>query len=150
MNIFFIASAFFFHAAFAVQNEPSFFRKYADSPALSFYRDHNRFQTLDFAVKKKEKYCSCLGRLRLGIWKAIEKFQKISNESDPGLDLPQVQHCLQTAEALRKDGHPRWLVLTGLILDLGKILLFFGEPQWAMVRRYFSPRLPVFRENCRV
>ena len=42
-------------------------------------------------------------------------------------------HAFQTAEALRRDGHPRWLILTGLIHDLGKVLILFGEPQWAVV-----------------
>ena len=40
---------------------------------------------------------------------------------------------MQTAEAIRRDGHPRWFILTGLIHDLGKILCLFGEPQWAVV-----------------
>ena len=40
---------------------------------------------------------------------------------------------MQTAEAIRRDGQPRWFILTGLIHDLGKILCLFGEPQWAVV-----------------
>ena len=40
---------------------------------------------------------------------------------------------MQTSEAIRADGHPRWFILTGLIHDLGKILCLFGEPQWAVV-----------------
>ena len=46
---------------------------------------------------------------------------------------PEKQHLLQTAEAIRRDGHPRWFILTGLIHDLGKILCLWGEPQWAVV-----------------
>jgi inositol oxygenase len=45
----------------------------------------------------------------------------------------RAQHLLQTAEAIRRDGHPRWFILTGLIHDLGKILCLWGEPQWAVV-----------------
>ena len=30
-------------------------------------------------------------------------------------------------------GHPRWLILTRLIHDLGKVLMLFNEPQWAVV-----------------
>jgi inositol oxygenase len=53
------------------------------------------------------------------------------------LDEPQLQHLLQTAEAIRKD-YPNedWLHLTALIHDLGKVLLlpkFGGLPQWAVV-----------------
>jgi inositol oxygenase len=40
---------------------------------------------------------------------------------------------MQTAEAIRRDGRPRWFILTGLIHDLGKVLCLFGEPQWAVV-----------------
>src|SRR5256886_16534874 len=49
------------------------------------------------------------------------------------LPICQIEHLLQTAEAIRADGHPRWFILTGLIHDLGKILCLFGEPQWAVV-----------------
>ena len=38
----------------------------------------------------------------------------------------------KTAEAFRRDGHPDWLILTGFIHDLGKILTSYGEEQWAV------------------
>ncbi|KAJ0977448.1 hypothetical protein J5N97_012922 [Dioscorea zingiberensis] len=57
--------------------------------------------------------------------------------SDPDIDEPQIEHLLQTAEAIRKDYPDEdWLHLTGLIHDLGKVLLHpkFGQlPQWAVV-----------------
>ena len=40
---------------------------------------------------------------------------------------------MQTSEAIRRDGHPRWFVLTGFLHDLGKVLCLYGEPQWAVV-----------------
>jgi inositol oxygenase len=49
------------------------------------------------------------------------------------LILDQMQHLLQTSEAIRNDGHPDWMVLVGLIHDMGKVLCLFGEPQWAVV-----------------
>ena len=52
--------------------------------------------------------------------------------SDPDTRLSQIEHCLQTAEGIRQDGHPDWFVLAGLVHDLGKILCLFGEPQWAV------------------
>ena len=52
--------------------------------------------------------------------------------SDPDTSLSQIEHCLQTAEGIRQDGHPDWFVLAGLVHDLGKILCLFGEPQWAV------------------
>ncbi|HWY30248.1 MAG TPA: inositol oxygenase family protein, partial [Candidatus Acidoferrum sp.] len=47
--------------------------------------------------------------------------------------LDQFQHLLQTSEAIRADGHPDWMVLVGLVHDMGKVLCLFGEPQWAVV-----------------
>ena len=52
---------------------------------------------------------------------------------DPDTNLDQMQHLLQTSESIRADGHPEWMVLTGLVHDLGKVLCLFGEPQWAVV-----------------
>src|SRR5262249_2182468 len=69
----------------------------------------------------------------MGIWEALEYLNTLVDDSDPDLDLPQIEHALQTAEAIRRDGHPRWFVLTGLIHDLGKVLCLYGEPQWAVV-----------------
>ena len=43
-------------------------------------------------------------------------------ESDPDTELSQIEHLLQSAEAIRRDGKPRWMQLTGLIHDLGKLL----------------------------
>jgi inositol oxygenase len=40
---------------------------------------------------------------------------------------------LQTSEAIRADGHPDWMVLVGLMHDMGKVLCLFDEPQWAVV-----------------
>ena len=55
------------------------------------------------------------------------------DDSDPDIDLPQIEHLLQTAEAIRAAGRPRWFILAGLVHDLGKILCLWGEPQWAVV-----------------
>jgi len=58
--------------------------------------------------------------------------------SDPDLGLPQSIHCFQTAEALRKRFPQKdWLHLIGLIHDCGKMLVNFGEPQWAVVGDIF-------------
>jgi len=55
------------------------------------------------------------------------------DDSDPDTDLDQFQHLLQTSEAIRRDGHPDWMVMVGLLHDMGKVLCLFGEPQWAVV-----------------
>jgi inositol oxygenase len=69
----------------------------------------------------------------MGIWEAMEFLNTLIDDSDPDIELPQIEHLLQTAEAIRKAGRPRWYVLTGLIHDLGKILCLWDEPQWAVV-----------------
>ncbi|QDU62374.1 hypothetical protein Pan216_32410 [Planctomycetes bacterium Pan216] len=111
------------------------FRDYgvAASPSVrDFYRVHHQRQTLDFVLCKKRQYAT-LDRRRLGIWESMVYLNQLVDTSDPDINLPQIQHLLQTAEAIRRDGHPRWFILTGLIHDLGKILCLFGEPQWAVV-----------------
>ena len=69
----------------------------------------------------------------MSVWEALEFLNTLVDDSDPDIELPQIEHLLQTAEAIRADGHPDWFVLTGLIHDLGKVLCLFGEPQWAVV-----------------
>jgi hypothetical protein len=62
------------------------------------------------------------------------------NTTDPTLllasqtSLSQIEHLLQTAEAIRRDGKPEWMQVTGLVHDLGKLLfLFESEGQWDVV-----------------
>lgn len=98
----------------------------------NFYRLNHAHQTLDFVIQKELEYLP-LCRNKMGIWDAIHKVDSIVDESDPDIDLPQCYHFYQTAEALRRDGYPRWLILTGFIHDLGKMLVLYGEPQWAVV-----------------
>lgn len=97
-----------------------------------FYRLNHRYQTLEFAEAKRAEYLP-LAKRSMTVWEALEYLNTLIDDSDPDIDLPQIEHLLQTAEAIRKDGHPRWFILTGLIHDLGKILCLFGEPQWAVV-----------------
>ena len=42
------------------------------------------------------------------------------------MDLPNLLHLLQTAEGIRRAGHPDWLQLTGLLHDMGKIMFLWG------------------------
>jgi inositol oxygenase len=111
------------------------FRKFDDSApdgVRDFYRLNHAGQTRAFALEKKRQYGS-KDRRQMGIWEALEYLNTLVDESDPDTDLSQIQHCVQTSEAIRRDGHPRWMVLAGLIHDLGKILCLYGEPQWAVV-----------------
>ncbi len=111
------------------------FRNYkqdANPRVTEFYRQNHRFQTLDFVLQKKAEYCG-LQRGRKSIWEMADYLNMLVDDSDPDTDLTQIEHLLQTSEAIRKDGHPRWFVLTGLVHDLGKVLCLYGEPQWAVV-----------------
>ena len=69
----------------------------------------------------------------MSIWDAVEFLNTLVDDSDPDIELDQLQHLLQTSEAIRSDGHPDWFVLTGFLHDVGKVLCLFGEPQWAVV-----------------
>lgn len=97
-----------------------------------FYQENHRHQTLDFVLAKKAEYLPP-HKLKLSIWEVIEILDRFVDESDPDLDLPQSYHFFQTAEMMRRDGLPRWMIITGFIHDLGKLLTTFGEPQWAVV-----------------
>ncbi len=107
----------------------------------ALYRENHARQTLGFVLAKKAEYLP-LRRARMGVWQAFEHLASLVDASDPDLELPQRVHALQTAEALRRDGHPDWLVLTGLLHDLGKVLCLFGEPQWAVVGDTFPVGCP--------
>jgi inositol oxygenase len=110
------------------------FRSYTTSPAVvqQFYRENHTHQTREFVRQKQQQYIP-LQKRRMGIWAAMELLNTLVDDSDPDTNLSQLEHSLQTAEALRKAGKPRWLVMTGLIHDLGKVLSIYGEPQWAVV-----------------
>jgi inositol oxygenase len=111
------------------------FRNYeadARPTVRQFYRLNHRYQTLDFVRAKRREFLT-LDRRRMGIWEAMEYLNTLVDDSDPDTDLSQLEHLLQTAEQIRRDGHPRWFILAGLIHDLGKILCLWGEPQWAVV-----------------
>ena len=97
-----------------------------------FYRLNHRFQTYEFVREMHAKYLPPRQR-QMSVWEAMEFLNTLVDDSDPDTDLSQIEHLVQTAEAIRADGHPRWFILTGLIHDLGKILCLFGEPQWAVV-----------------
>ncbi|MBO9618267.1 MAG: inositol oxygenase [Niabella sp.] len=97
-----------------------------------FYRLNHTFQTYDFVRFKREEFLS-FRKKEMPVWEAFDFLNELVDDSDPDTDLDQLQHLLQTSEAIRRDGHPDWMVLTGLMHDMGKVLCLFGEPQWAVV-----------------
>lgn len=111
------------------------FRQYdemANPGVAEFYRLNHHHQTFDYVIGKEKEYFS-LKKGKKSIWEAAEFLNTLVDDSDPDTDLTQIEHLLQTSEAIRRDGHPGWFVLTGFIHDLGKVLCLYGEPQWGVV-----------------
>jgi len=119
----------------APEKKETEFRNYeadARPTVREFYRLNHTFQTYEFGQAKRKEYLG-LNRMTMGVWEAAEYLNQLIDDSDPDTDMSQLQHLLQTAEHLRRDGQPRWMILTGFVHDLGKILCLWGEPQWAVV-----------------
>ena len=111
------------------------FRNYkpdANPGVTEFYRQNHAQQTVDFVVQKKAEYCG-LQRGKKSIWEMAEYLNTLVDDSDPDTDVTQIEHLLQTSEAIRQDGHARWFIAAGFLHDLGKVLCLYGEPQWAVV-----------------
>jgi len=97
-----------------------------------FYRLNHTFQTYEFVQEKRADYLK-FDKREMPIWDAFNFLNELVDDSDPDTEMDQFQHLLQTSEAIRRDGHPDWMVLVGLMHDMGKTLCLFGEPQWAVV-----------------
>ena len=104
----------------------------AQPGVAEFYRLNHKHQTLDFVLAKEREYYA-LAKGKKSIWEAAEYLNTLVDDSDPDTDLSQIEHLMQTSEAIRADGHPRWMILAGFVHDLGKVLCLYGEPQWAVV-----------------
>lgn len=75
----------------------------------------------------------------------MEKLNTLVDDSDPDVrskltedhlfllmhfeqtNVTQIEHLLQTAEAIRRDLKPEWMQVVGLVHDLGKLLYLFGS-----------------------
>jgi inositol oxygenase len=108
------------------------YRAEARPSVREFYRLNHARQTSAFVESKRAEYLP-LRRCCMSVWDAMSTLDALVDDSDPDLALPQIDHALQTAEALRAADEPRWLILTGFLHDAGKVLCSFGEPQWAVV-----------------
>jgi len=100
-----------------------------------FYNKNHTHQTVEYVAAQKGKW-SKLNTAVMTMWEAFDLLESVVDDSDPDLEKGQLVHAIQTAESLRAkypDPSYDWLHLTGLIHDLGKILVKFGEPQWAVV-----------------
>jgi len=120
---------------FDTEKDKTKFRQYEEAcdRVKNFYREQHEKQTVAYNLKARNDFKSKT-RAKMTIWEAMEKLNTLIDESDPDTSLSQIEHLLQSAEAIRRDGKPRWMQLTGLIHDLGKLLFFYGaEGQWDVV-----------------
>lgn len=120
---------------FDSEKDKTQFRQYetACSRVQNFYLEQHTKQTVAYNRAARQAFHSKT-RARMTIWEAMEKLNTLIDESDPDTSLSQIEHLLQSAEAIRRDGKPKWFQLTGLIHDLGKLLFFFdAEGQWDVV-----------------
>lgn len=107
------------------------------------YRKMRKNQTYDYVQGMHRKYLTF--DKPMDLWEAMGHLNKLIDVSDPDLDLPNVQHLIQSAEAIRADDRLDWMQLTGLIHDLGKVMFLWGsnedgtsqDEQWGMVGDVF-------------
>jgi inositol oxygenase len=120
---------------FDAEKDKTKFRQYEEAPdrVKNFYLEQHIKQTVAYNLKARVAF-KAKTRAEMSIWEAMEKLNTLIDESDPDTSLSQIEHLLQSAEAIRRDGKPRWMQLTGLIHDLGKLLFFFdAQGQWDVV-----------------
>ncbi|XP_076640784.1 myo-inositol oxygenase [Halictus rubicundus] len=97
------------------------------------YHKMHSSQTVEF-VQSRMKDWLRFNKFKMTVKNALIMLNDLVDESDPDTNLPNIVHAFQTAESIRKE-HPDldWFHLTGLIHDLGKVMAFYNEPQWAVV-----------------
>ncbi|KAL2148429.1 hypothetical protein VTH82DRAFT_2349 [Thermothelomyces myriococcoides] len=138
---------------FDSEKDKSTFRRYneACNRVKGFYAEQHARQTVAHNLAARQRFYSpTRKRPEMTVWEAIEKLNELTDNSDPDTELSQIHHLLQSAEAIRRDGKPRWMQLVGLIHDLGKLMLFFdgcAEGQWDVVGDTF-PVGCQFDERC--
>lgn len=111
------------------------FRQYelACDRVKQFYEEQHEKQTVAYNIQARINFKTKV-RAKMTVWEGLERLNKLLDDSDPDTELSQIDHALQTAEAIRRDKKPRWFQLVGLIHDLGKLLYFYGlKGQWDVV-----------------
>lgn len=103
------------------------------------YLKARKTQTLAYVLHMKQTFS--LLNTKMDIWDILYDLNSLIDVSDPDCSFPNLYHAIQTAEMIRKDGHPEWMQLIGLLHDIGKIMYKRGndaegtgvKEQWAMV-----------------
>jgi inositol oxygenase len=143
-----------------------------------FYQEQHAKQTFNFVRQQREELDEIALKINLHdeqsiailiekkklipmtIWEALIMLDQLQDQSDPDFTLPNSVHALQTAEAIRRDlpkiAHQlnlteeniSWLILVGLLHDLGKVdALLRKIPQWAVVGDSFPVGCRFLTEN---
>jgi inositol oxygenase len=75
---------------------------------IDHYRDMRLHHTAAFYQKMELKYDFANGAFRklMTIEEAFDELEEYVDASDPDMDLPNKLHLLQTAEGIRRAGHP--------------------------------------------
>lgn len=106
------------------------FRVYDGAPprVMNHYSKMRQRQSVAFYEKMERlnSFEDGAHRRLLTLTEAFEQLEQYVDASDPDLDLPNLVHLLQTAEGIRRDGHPDWFQLVGLLHDMGKIQFLWG------------------------
>lgn len=109
-------------------------------------------QTVAYNIKAREDF-KRKTRARMGVWQAIELLNTLIDDSDPDVrvfisdhdssvfrvadidilcdqtSVGQIEHLLQTAEAIRKDGKPEWMqvsAITVVVVRCRRLLSFLS------------------------
>ncbi len=108
----------------------------------NYYKMRTR-QTVEYAQRMRREYLKF--NRPMNVWDAMMELTAFVDLSDPDITLPNVVHLIQSAEAMREQGRPDWMQLTGLIHDLGKVMFLWGKDedgtslkeQWGLVGDIF-------------
>jgi len=79
------------------------FRQYdaeANPSVANFYKLNHENQTFDYVMQKERQYFA-LDKGEKSIWAAAEFLNTLVDDSDPDTDLAQIEHLMQTSEAIR-------------------------------------------------
>lgn len=120
------------------------FRLYTDDEIQKNIKEHYcKMRTQQTLKHVNNMHSQFQNRIKkpIKIMDGIEILNNFIDVSDPDISMPNAHHLFQTAEAIRKAGHPDWLQLIGLIHDLGKLCYLFNKPedglsieeQWSVV-----------------
>jgi inositol oxygenase len=69
---------------------------------VNHYRSMREHQTVDFVRHMTAKHTKFEHPMM--IWDAMESLNELVDLSDPDLELPNIQHLFQSAEAMRQQG----------------------------------------------